>query len=525
MFRKHLFYLTSDQLCAYLWQGGRLSACTRFANNQAGVDAFMDYLDSHGRGQGQAPAYLLTDLIEEDFQRVSVPHVGGRSGRQLLQRRLIQQYRETPYRHVEIQGREISGRRDDIALLSALTNPLLVQPWIEALEQLKTPLAGLYSTTLLSAELARKLHLRQEHLLLVTQQSGGLRQSYFLNGQLKFSRLTLAIDRNGAAVNVAAETRKTQQFLSSIRLVGRGTTLNTVLLAPAEQLERMAEQCQDTADTAYQFLSLEAAAAKLGLKTGDAAAPQLADTLLLTLLGDTPPAGAPISHYALGDVRRFYRLWRARLILHVSSGLLAAGGLVWIGLNLWQYHAASSMSARLAVETVQYDKRYRNVMANMPPQIASTANMRAAVTVNRMLATQAPSPLAMMRMLSEVLEQLPQIRLTRLDWRVDLPGAAAGPAADGAPAATPSTLLVGVPEKPPQALRVEAEVMVAQDDYRSVIDSMNQFAQALARRPGLTVEIIEAPLDTRSSAKLSGKAGPQPVENRARFTLNLGWKP
>src|SRR5207244_9706802 len=100
------------------------------------------------------------------------------------------------------------------------------------MELLKLPIAGLYSTTLVSGGLLKKLALQHEHLLLVSQQSAGLRQSYFLDGQLKFSRLTLAVDRDGEPVDIARETGKTQQFLTSIRLLGRGDVLHTVIIAP-----------------------------------------------------------------------------------------------------------------------------------------------------------------------------------------------------------------------------------------------------------------------------------------------------
>jgi hypothetical protein len=36
---------------------------------------------------------------------------------------------------------------------------------------------------------------------------------------------------------------------------------------------------------------------------------------------------------------------------------------------------------------------------------------------------------------------------------------------------------------------------------------MNQFAQALAKHPRLTVEVDKPPVDTRSTVKLAGKAG------------------
>src|SRR6202008_3253019 len=120
------------------------------------------------------------------------------------------------------------------------------------------------STTLLSAELVRKLALRAEHLLPVTQQSAGWRQSYFHNGLLKFSRLTPAIHRDGRAVDIGAETAKTQQFLTSVRLMGRGNVLHAVVVAPGSSSAALAAQCEDGKETAFRFIALRSADTKAG---------------------------------------------------------------------------------------------------------------------------------------------------------------------------------------------------------------------------------------------------------------------
>jgi hypothetical protein len=524
MFTKHLFYLTSDQLCAYEWERGRLTGGACFVNNRGGVDDFMDYIEDHHR---DAPVYILADLIEEDFQRVTVPHVGGRAGRALLQRRLLQQYRETPFRHHEVQGRETSGRRDDIVLLSALTNPSSVQPWVEALEQMQIPLAGLYSTTLLSEDLVRKLALRDEHLLLVTQQSAGWRQSYFQNGMLKFSRLTPAIDRDGNPVNIGVETAKTQQFLTSQRLMARGSILQAVIVTPAADSAALDAQCEDGPETGFHFLTLESVAERTGLKHGDAAtsdlAARLADPLLLALLGKSHPP----THYTLGAWQRYFKLWRARVNLYAVSAVMAACCAVWTGVNLWQQSQDNSDSAQLSAEAAQFDQRYRATMAEIPPRVTTTANMRAAVSVERMLATQSATPLGMATVVSEALETVPQIRLLQLDWKVSLPAAGAlAPGQDETQATPISSLVAGIPGRAPQILVLEAEIMAEQDDYRNAVESMNQFAQALARHQRITVEVEKPPVDTRSSVKLSGKAGTQvAAPGHAKFTLNLVWKP
>ncbi|HEU4843018.1 MAG TPA: hypothetical protein VFT05_02035 [Burkholderiaceae bacterium] len=522
MFHNHLLYLTSEQLCVYHWRLGKLTAGPCFAPDQDGIDAFMDYIAAAPGG----PCWLLTDLIEEDYQRVTLPHVSGKAGRQMLQRRLGQQYRATPYRHVSIQGREAEGRRDDIALLSGLTNPAIVQPWIAALEALKAPLAGLYTTTLMSDLLRRKLDLRDEHLLLVTEQSGGLRQSYFRAGQLKFSRLTLAIDRDGAPVNVAVETGKTLQFLTSVHLIERGDVLHTVIVTPSVQVERLSALCRNGPETAYRFVALETAAARVGL----ADTPRLADMLLLKLLG----AELPRSHYTLGAARRYYQLWWARVAMYGASAAILACTLLWAAVSLWRAGEADHAATRMRAETARFERQYQSVMSDMPPAVARTASMKAAVAIERMLAEQGPAPLPMVRMLSEALDQAPLIKLNRLDWHVNLPGA--GPASSSMPApadggATPAPVasqLLGLPTAPPQALHVEAEIGGPQDDYRAALDAMRQFAQRLAALPHVTVEIESQPLDTRPNVKLSGKAGMVAggaAAETPKFALNLVWNP
>ncbi|TFW13661.1 hypothetical protein E4L98_28685 [Duganella callida] len=523
MFSKHLLYLSGDQATVYRWRRGSLTQGPSFANDAAGIDAFMDYAET----RSASPWYLLADLIEEDFQRVTVPHVRGGAGRQLMARRVLQQYRETPFRHHEIQGRETAGRRDDIVLLSALTNPGSVLPWAEALEQLQRPLAGLYSTTLLSEDLVRRLNLRDAHLLLVTQQSAGWRQSYFQNGMLKFSRLTPAIDRDGNPVNVGAEVAKTQQFLTSVRLMARGSMLHAVVVTPAAASSAVDAQCEDGPETTFDFLTLESVAAAAGLATAGAPLEQLAGHLaepaLLVLLARRRPA----SHYTLGPLQRYFRLWRARVSLYALSAALTVCCLGWTGANLWQEHQASADTVRLNTEASQFDLRYKTSMAEMPPRVTSTANMRAAVTVERMLATQSASPLGMSAIVSQALDAAPDIRLLQLDWKVDVPGAnLPQPGQDGTQAQPISSLVAGIPARAPQVLTLEAEVLAAQDDYRQAVDSMSRFAQALARHPRLTVEIDKPPVDTRSSVRLAGKAGTQAAApEHAKFTLNLVWRP
>lgn len=500
MLRKHLLYLTSDHLFAYLWQAGSLTPGPVFGADAAGLRAFGLWL-----ADGEpAPACLLADLVEEEFQRQLLPHVGGRAGRQMRRRRLHQLYRDTPYRHASVQGRAGGGRRDDRVLFSALTSPAIVNPWVAAIERQGVPLEGIYSASLLSVPLIRKLALAQPHLLLVTQQAGGLRESYFEAGQLKFSRLLQTAGHDGMAAGIAGETERTRQFLASIRLLERGDLLHTVILAPAAELDALRPLCRDRDDIAYRFIALEAAAARLG----SGGAPRSAEPLLLTLLSRRAPA----SHYALPGPARFYLLWRLRRVLRSASAAVLAGATLWLAGNMWAIADASTKLALLNQQARADEARYRAEMATLAPLPEQAANMKAAVLLARTVQAQGPQPARMLEMLSAALELAPPIELLQLDWAVR----AAGPQ---------SSLLAGIPVAPPQTLRVEAEVALAPSDYRAVLASVNRFSTELARQPGLSVEIIQTPLDLRPSVKLSGKAGPAMQPGKAKLILNLGWKP
>ncbi|MBC7861189.1 MAG: hypothetical protein H7Z39_20905, partial [Burkholderiaceae bacterium] len=221
---------------------------------------------------------------------------------------------------------------------------------------------------------------------------------------------------------------------------------------------------------------------------------------------------APASHYALPGPARFYLLWRLRRALHVAGAAVRSGAILWLAINIWAIADGSTKLARLNEQTRADEMRYQAQMATLAPLPEPAANMKAAVLLARTVQAQGPHPAHMLEMLSAALELAPQIELLQLDWAVR----AAGPQ---------SSLLAGIPVAPEQTLRVEAEVALAPSDYRAVLGSVNRLTAELARQPGLSVEIIQTPLDLRPSVKLSGKSGPAVQPDKAKLILNLGWKP
>ncbi|WP_426335694.1 hypothetical protein ACN9MY_15625 [Pseudoduganella sp. R-31] len=514
MTRKLLLHLTGERLCCSLWERGRLGTGPCFDPSPDGWASFATWLD----GRQDTPALMLADLVEEDFQRHLLPHVAGRAGLAMRERRLAQSWRDTPFRCAHIQGREEGGRRDDIVLLSALTNPATLAPWLDALESQRMPLAALYTPALLSGALLPDQARQEAQLLLVTEHGSGIRQTFFQHGKVRFSRLAQA------AVNAEQEAERTRQFLVGAHMLGRDVPLQVLALLPLARIASPpAANLSPLLD--WRVMPLGEAASLQRLAACDNP-----DEVFLGLAART----APPSHYPLGPRRRYYSLWRTRQSLYASSAVMAACCLLWTGANIAGYSLARSHTQALQQETQGFTAAYRRSMSSMPPAVDKTANMKAAVQIAQMVARQGPWPQAAMAILSEALERSPQIRLTQLDWRVNAPGvvpvtaSSAFPGAATTPAlvAPQSSMLIGIPKAPPQQVRLQAEVLVEQDDYRSVLLSMNRFAQELARTPGMVVEIEQLPFDIRPNVKLSGKAGsPAGLGERAKFTLNLRWSP
>ena len=106
---------------ARLFRGSRrtLGPAADFTADEAGYAALRGYLER----ADPSPIHLLVDLVEEDFQRETAPHVHGPARRSVLATRSARLFPGTPYVSARREGRMPEGRRDDRVLLSAIVRP------------------------------------------------------------------------------------------------------------------------------------------------------------------------------------------------------------------------------------------------------------------------------------------------------------------------------------------------------------------------------------------------------------------
>ena len=523
--RKQLFFLSNQELAAYAWLGKELVRLDVFDNTEPGRARFGEYL-------AQAPivpSYLLVDVVEEDFQRDSAPHVTGRTRVALVERKLSQLYRDTPFRHAELQGRDKGGRKDDRYLFNALTNAELPKAWLAIMVKHAVALAGMYSVPSLSAVLFGRIKPGPGPVLFVSHQSGGLRQSFFDDGLLRFSRLTPLFDHAPARLAEAfrIETAKTRQFMASTRLLARGAQVTVLVIASGANLDALAPDMVDSADVRY--LPLDCAEAGRLARLGAFDAQGGCDPLYLALLASTPLP----SHFPLRDQRHFHQLLQTRSLLHGMAAAVALGAVAWTAFDVYTTVALHSEAVRLRQEAAATELRYQAVKRDMPVTPVPAQSMKSVVGLEAMISGHVPLPSRQMAALGAVLSGLPQLKLSKLEWEAVAGASVQGePDPNAAPPAPPAPgdfpplpEVLGVPDKTAQVLRVEGDIVPFAGDYRAAIDAVNALAAGLNRDPAVRAEVIVQPIDTRPSVKLESQAGVPAGILKAPFALKVTWKP
>lgn len=514
MFAKKLLYLSDSHLAAWQWRGGKLTPDGNYGTDPDSLDEFAKHL-------GKTPhtsIFLLVDVIEEDFHNETIPHILGKDRQALIQRKLNQQLRGTAYRHAGLQGRESEGRRDDKLLITGLTNEELLKPSLDRIAKRKLPLAGIYSLPLLSEVLVKKLGLNAPHLLLITRQANGMRQSYFQDGHIKFSRLTLLGQDDAGAMQAAIsrEASRTQQYLNSLRLLPRDQRLEVVMICGERYHGQLHPESMGGPMLNYRILTMAEVAAQLGLKTP---VEELTSELLyLHLLARF----APPQHYAPPEL-----LWHNKL-LQLRTGILGTTALV---LSIVSYVAAGNFNLalddyrqgkRLSREAQDLQTQYLAIKSTFPPTPASPEDMQGAVELVEAAARQNITPRPLLEAISRALGSSPSLKINQLKWSVGkTPESGVTPPPAIQEPARASTSAPGTARGSPplelgpkplyQVVILEGEISPF-SDYRSALNSVERFMDALKKDSrGIRVTPMAMPINVSSLSSLKGS-----IDNQER---------
>ena len=511
MAKRLILYLSAEEHSLYRAERTGLELEGRFGTDEAGLNAFRDYL----RGARGALFAVLADLAGEDFHEEQIPYVRGADRETLLGRRLAQRYRDTRLAAALSLGQVLTPeRRNERVLLASFTNTQQLSQWLDALEEAGTRLAGVYSAPLVAPALASALGARDSRVLVVSANRAGLRQCYVENGRLRFARLERTGELAPEALGrfVRSETQRLVQYLVTLRALSREAgPMPALVIAPPGQ--RAAFEQALHSDARLTFRTIDYADALRAVKLRRPPEGAGPEALFVHLAAQKPPR----EQFANRDERRRYLLWQLQRGI-VAAGAAAFclcalfGGSRW--LDVLSVRSATAEQRELARTAAQ---QYARITSSFPVTDTSTENLKAAVVEFRRIAERASSPELAFIHISRVLQKFPQIELEALRWSVGKPGELRLPTAraQASASAEPVDTLVLV--------EISGRVNATQrNDYRAITGQVQRFAGALVGE-GYELVRTQLPFDVTSEGVLTGDIGSSAESGEApRFTVVLG---
>lgn len=528
MAAKRILFFDGHRVVAYLWNRGHVRREGEFQADPVGLEAF----DGHLRRHHTSLFYLLSDVAEEGFQLEDIPNVGGRDRIALIKRRLGQYFYGTPLSVAISLGRSTEGRRDEKILFAALTRHEAFVPWLDIIHGAEIILAGIYSVPLLLADLGPKLlglkpGEKVGRLLLVTHTRAGVRQTFFDEGKLHFSRLTQLATHSldELAVATANESKKIYQYLVGQRQIPRGSALRTVVLAPAGEIPTFTAHCRGSADIAFEFLDLGQALRQEGVRGGDE--DTRAESLLVHRLASHPPS----RQFARSTDRKLFRLWQIRFALASSAWIVLAGCLLFAAKTALQWYEIRQRIELINAQSTVDGQRYQAILDALPKTDLTPENLRALMGKYDDAARRTTMMEPLLIHLGQAMAETPRIELVRLEWKItdqwESPekvgaGATAKPAS---PVATPpATPPAPATQGPWGVLEVHGQLPIGlASDLRAQIDLVEQFANRL-KTAEVHVVILSMPFDVEPGKPLKSRGDPASSMDAPKFTIRLGKK-
>ena len=544
---KHFLYLTNDKLVTLLWHGGKIVARDVFMAGETNSAPFREYLLKHRA----VPTYLVADLIEEDFRLDTTPHLRGADADAVMGRKLAQLYRASNFRHAIVQERETEGRRDDKVLYHAVTNADLLKPWLDTMEKMEVPLEGIYSSPVLSLYLLNQIEMVPAHALLVTiVPDFGLRQTYFQNKQIKFSRLTQIVFDEGKSVGslIAAETSRTWQYLDSLRFFGSGDALEVCILIHERDRPMIAEAIRNFPLLKCRFLDIVEVSSRAKLRPTPTTSH--AEELLVHLFAQNTLK----NHFAEPATTRFAVFRRARIGFYAVTASILTVGAVSAGFNLFQATQVSNEIEKREVTTLSLQSEYQSISNKLRElKLASGTVRDTSIFFNNQIRPQPAAPGDFLRDLSQVFADTPNVRLLQVVWAtgndasvmpfftpmptpplldVTSDTKTAANAANTAPtstnagiANTQQAVLENNPALPGNKFHVgviEADVISFDGDIRKLLADIEAFNNHVNQIPGIKSTVVTLPLSLESTANLRAVVSKEGAKSHeARFVLKV----
>jgi len=516
---RRAIYLSNDKLTVYHWKDGKLGSSYLFDDSEDG----QRYFDRYLKETPKLTTYMLVDVVEEEFRQDKIPHVSGSDRMVVIERKKNRMFRDTPYFHAELQGREDEGRKDDRVLFMALTNPDIIEPWIRLLDENKVPLAGIYSLPQVTGIILDNLQKPSDHQLLVSLQSvSGLRQTFFQKGKMKISRL-VGLPRYGTepyAPIINEEVELIQRYLNSLRLIDADNPLDIFYLGDKALLDELDAIQTDSSSMRHHRMDLAEYCRRAGIDM-DITNPFSDQVFVYHFLKNKPK-----NTYAVDHERKYFKLKVARQFMYAASAFMFIAGFVWSGLNLMEGLLHKQQSIVADKKTEFYSVRYQSAQEKLKQTEVPPRNLKVVTEIVDTLRQYKADPFDMYRLISDGLETYTDIEVDEIDWMtrttpdIRHENNTGNPLARGGTAPVVTTSVNGKNYSYYHVGEVQGHIADFNGDYRKAISTIEGFRDEIAGMPDVyDVSITDLPLDVSPDKSLQGTS--KGYEGTAVFSMRI----
>jgi len=541
---ERVLYFSGFRLSAFHWQKNKLVGQFTFDPSDGGYSKFDDYI----KKTKEIPTRFLVDIIEEDFKQDTIPLVRGKDRRHLLQRTIDRLFRGSDYTAMLSQGKNKENKHKEVVLFSALTNPGLMKPWINKLESAGVPFIGIWSVPMMSHMLLKHLKEKSKSILLISQQvPSSLRQTFFSDGKLVFSRLSKVKydlrevnDAMSYAILLANEIEQTERYLTNQRLIGFHEKLSVCCLVRGEFAKDITVYLEPTEELEYRIYSIEKLEKKLGYKTKPAS--QFSEKLFSRLCYQHSPRK---DHYSMAKERQNYneycvsRLLFKTCISSILCTMLASMFFVFDGIQLKD--EASDILKVSNNKNTFYETNY----APNENYLSRAIAMQSAVELARTIKHEAQiHPKSFYLVLSKIIskEKYSSLTLENLQWQKELASNARTLISENSksnddmydPYMDEEAALMmeeeGMIDSKLHLVTLKGRVPIREKPYREIVATLNSFIEELEEKDYIdSVNVIDLPIDTRQESSFTDENVSPLLENKndkseGNFTIQIVMK-
>jgi hypothetical protein len=500
-----LLYLSAAGASCALYRNGTLREVHSLACDEEGWEDFNALLLKHtGR-----PVAIAVDTVDEVYRQDILPRARGADRREMTERRLRQLIHHSAYR-AALRQKSLSDliipdplqkRRQERYLMMGLTNAEIVRPWLDIMHVRGSHLAGIWLLPALAIPLARQFKLTDSRLLLVSEQTGGLRLTYLEQGELRFSRLA-PVDSSqydNPLEGYAEEIERTRQALVGQRLLARSEPLRTLLLDPLNTLAQLHALLPESAG--FQCESILRSQLLDTLKLPPTLLAESSDALYLKLLPEAPQSANLMTReqHAVTHLH-----WLRRGFLFVTAAwtslALIASALLW--LDTWRLEQSADQAQQASMQNLAKEGQLLAAAGGKQ----ALEQRRDAVEAWHHIARLEQDPAPLFELIQRTGKQIGNLQIRQLTWSSN---AADGFAQQAQVNDTESGTII------------EGEIEPFDNDFVAAHQRVQRLVDQL--QAGLSdrhrIKVLRWPLDSDSGSALEGEFGHSRINARFRIQI------